>query len=163
MFEFLKARANANANVELHRSHRSLCIQLCADEEVAYAYIGPDGIAVSTTVNGDIPDFVLRASRESWAHQQALAPRPGYQALSTMRRCGHLVVEGDLLAFSQNLLMLEMLFTPAERQVQVQDLDKSLNCLHVQKGAATWACRAVGQFGSLLSFCRCSQGSRMYR
>ena len=122
MFEFLKARANANANVELHRSHRSLCIQLCADEEVAYAYIGPDGIAVSTTVNGDIPDFVLRASRESWAHQQALAPRPGYQALSTMRRCGHLVVEGDLLAFSQNLLMLEMLFTPAERQVQVQDL-----------------------------------------
>ena len=33
-----------------------------------------------------------------------------------MRRLGHLEVSGDLLAFSQNLLLLELLFTPAERQ-----------------------------------------------
>ena len=116
MFEFLQSRANANDNIKLHRSYRSQCLKLCADDEVAFAHIGPDGIAVFTEANGDAPDIVLSASRESWTQQQTVNPRPGYQALSTMRRCGHLDVSGDLLAFSQNLLMLEMLFTPAERQ-----------------------------------------------
>jgi pimeloyl-ACP methyl ester carboxylesterase len=33
-----------------------------------------------------------------------------------MRRCGHLEVSGDLLAYHRHLLLLEMIFTPAERQ-----------------------------------------------
>ena len=116
MFEFLQDRANANANLDLHQSYRSLTLALHAGEDIEYAEIKADGAVVSKNPPSTTPDITLKASAATWQEHQRTGAARGHQALSTMRRSGTLRVEGDLLAFSQNLLLLEMLFTPSDRQ-----------------------------------------------
>lgn len=108
MFEYLEARGAADANIALHRSYRELVLELRADDEAEYARIADSGVAV-TAEPRRTPDLVLRASAQAWREFLKPTPRPGFQAISTMRRTGNLTVSGDLLAYHQNLLLLEML------------------------------------------------------
>jgi pimeloyl-ACP methyl ester carboxylesterase len=63
----------------------------------------------------------LAASGETWMKYVQAVPPVGYQSLVGMIRMGHLRVEGDMLAFGRNLLLLEELLAglrppvPAER------------------------------------------------
>ena len=116
MFAHLAALADDNPNLTLHRAYRRLCLELRAGDLVRYLRIEPPGLTVDDVPPEGGTDIVLSASPEAWEEQQSDAPSPGYQALSTMRRCGHLNVHGDILSFNQNLLLLEMLFTPPSRR-----------------------------------------------
>ena len=98
MFKFLEQRAKANKNIAAHRSHRRLVLELHCDASIEYALIDDAGIKVTTEAGGDAPDIILKASLEAWTEHRLRAPRPGFQALSTMRRAGHLNVAGDVLA-----------------------------------------------------------------
>jgi pimeloyl-ACP methyl ester carboxylesterase len=118
MFKFLEDEGRMNANVTLHSSYRNLHLELRADELVSFASIGSDGVRVSDTAPPDGAHCVLTATRQSWETQKQTAAPRGFQALSTMRRLGTLEVSGDMLAFNQNLLLLEMLFVPRERSGQ---------------------------------------------
>ena len=120
MFDFLVESANANDNVRLHRHYEALLLELKADEQTYWVRLDADGAAVldAEPAPGDVAGMrhiCLATSADNWHKQrQTDAPRD-FQALSTMRRVGHLHVSGDLLAFNQHLLLLEMLFTPAAR------------------------------------------------
>jgi pimeloyl-ACP methyl ester carboxylesterase len=118
MFEHLPGLADANPNIALHCGYRELLLELRADGEAEYVRLSADGIAVGTAPPAKAPDIVLRAGAEAWRALLSPAPRPGFQALSTMRRTGHLEVGGDLLAYHQNLLLLEMLFALSRRPAQ---------------------------------------------
>ena len=69
--------------------------------------------------------FALSASSETWAEFAKAVPPVGYQSLVGMIRMGHLRVDGDMLAFGRNLLLLEQLFAalrpaaPAEESPSV--------------------------------------------
>jgi len=69
--------------------------------------------------------FTLIASSETWEEFAKGVPPVGYQSLVGMVRMGHLRIEGDVLAFGQQLLFLEQLFAglrpdaPAEKPVPV--------------------------------------------
>jgi len=115
MFEQLPALADANPNIALHRGYRELLLELHAGGEVEYVRLGGDGITHGSGAPATAPDIVLKAGTEAWQALLSPTPRPGFQALSTMRRCGHLEVGGDLLAYHQNLLLLEMLFALCRR------------------------------------------------
>lgn len=108
MFEYLEARGAADANIALHRSYRELVLELRADGQAEYARIAENGVAV-TAEPPRMPDLVLSAAAEAWREFLTPTPRPGFQAISTMRRTGSLKVSGDLLAYHQNLLLLELL------------------------------------------------------
>ncbi|MEM7407427.1 MAG: alpha/beta hydrolase [Pseudomonadota bacterium] len=116
-FQFLAERAKAHENLALHLSYGTLILELRSDDAACYARIDAQGVTLSEQSPGQPVDIVLRASAANWAEQRKPAAGREFQALSTMRRRGHLEVSGDMLAFNQNLLMLEMLFTPAGRDV----------------------------------------------
>jgi pimeloyl-ACP methyl ester carboxylesterase len=116
MFEYLSERSNANDNLSLHQSYRRLALELRVDSAVSFVEITAEQVRVSAQCPADGVDVTLSATTDAWEQQREVAPARGFQALSTMRRLGHLEVSGDLLAFNQNLLMLEMLFTPSARQ-----------------------------------------------
>jgi pimeloyl-ACP methyl ester carboxylesterase len=125
MFEFLAAQADANDNVRLHRSYEALLLELRADAITQWVRVDADGAAMLAAPPAEhactsLRHVGLNASLESWEKQQQVSAPCEYQALSTMRRKGHLEVTGDLLAFSQHLLLLEMLFTPAGRKLATQ-------------------------------------------
>lgn len=69
--------------------------------------------------------FTLIASSETWQEFAKAVPPVGYQSLVGMVRMGHLRIEGDILAFGQQLLFLEQLFAgvrpdaPVEKPVPV--------------------------------------------
>ena len=119
MFDFLAAQADANDNVRLHRSHDALLLELRADAMTQWVRVDGDGAAmleVQPTAQAceGMRHIRLAASRESWEKQQQVAAPREHQALSTMRRKGHLEVSGDVLAYSQHLLLLDMLFSPLQ-------------------------------------------------
>ena len=116
VFKYLSAQANANPNLSLHQSYKQLALELRADGESSFVVISSTAVNVTSSAPATPVDVVLSSTLEHWREQQKLAPSRGFQALSTMRRLGHLEVSGDLLALNQNLLLLEMLFTPAARQ-----------------------------------------------
>ena len=110
MFEVLAERAEANANVVLHRSYGRLVVEARVGERSEFVTIDADGVTVTGDAAVSSPDLRLIASEAAWRELGAPTPAPGYQTLSSLRRIGELVVEGDLLKFHQHLLLLEMLF-----------------------------------------------------
>jgi pimeloyl-ACP methyl ester carboxylesterase len=132
MFDFLTAQADANDNVRLHCSYDALLLELRADELTQWARVDADGaVLLDSHPSGqactNLRHICIETSLENWQKQQQVAAPREFQALSTMRRKGHIKVSGDLLAFNQHLLLLEMLFTPAGRKLATQSDDESSN------------------------------------
>lgn len=64
--------------------------------------------------------FTLIASSETWEEFAKAVPPVGYQSLVGMLRMGHLRIEGDMLAFGQQLLFLEQLFAGVRPDAAVE-------------------------------------------
>ena len=111
MFEYVIARANANANTRLHVGYEVLIIALVCGDETTFLTICSDGVRVSTDAPANETSFTMKASAEAWSEFRKCEPKPGFQTLSAMRRTQHLIVEGDMVAFFRHLMMLELLFS----------------------------------------------------
>jgi pimeloyl-ACP methyl ester carboxylesterase len=54
--------------------------------------------------------YTLSAEESAWRHFAEPLPPVGFQSLVGMQRVGHMRVEGDVLAYGRNLLLLEQIF-----------------------------------------------------
>jgi pimeloyl-ACP methyl ester carboxylesterase len=79
---------------------------------VPLAFTVRDGVrdVVVALTMGTKPAFTLIASTETWSEFVKPVPPVGYQSLVGMVRMGFLKIEGDMLAFARQLMLLEQLF-----------------------------------------------------
>ncbi len=115
MFQSLIEREGGHPNISWRGRYADACIELRSDGDSQFLHLDGDGdgdgIRVSTEAPGRAITLCLDASAADWRELLGPEPRPGLQSLSAMRRTGHLTVTGDLLAFYQNLMALELLFS----------------------------------------------------
>ena len=110
MFDDLLARAPADPNCRRHRAYGPIAVDLVADDVATRLVIDTDGARLSAD-RAAPADLVLAASRAAWEEFRKPDPAPGFQTLSAMRRTRTLVVTGDMVRFSQHLMLLELLFS----------------------------------------------------
>ena len=120
LFAYLEAAGQRNENIALHRGFGVLNVEIRADDDACFVTIDTDGVQVNSRPPAATVDFCLSAPTSHWHEHQKPAAGRDFQALSTMRRRGKLDVTGDMLKFNQNLMFLEQLFTPADRQANSQ-------------------------------------------
>lgn len=106
------ARAAANANIALHLAFEDFAFAVEAEGARAYAEVAGGKLTLGQEAPATPVAFVLAATPDAWAELATDEPKPGFQTLTTMRRTQNLVVTGDMTAFFQHLLLLEMLFAP---------------------------------------------------
>ena len=111
MFQNLIQRAGKHPNISWRGRYADACIELRSDGHSQFLHLDGDGIRVGAEAPGRAITLCLDASAAAWRELLGAEPRPGLQSLSAMRRTGHLTVSGDLLAFYQNLMALELLFS----------------------------------------------------
>jgi len=111
MFEDIIARTGGHPNVAWRGRFADACIELCSDGESQYLSYDANGVRILTSRPDREITFRLEASRSDWQELVTPNPRPGLQTLSAMRRAGRLKVTGNYVAFYQNLLPLELLFS----------------------------------------------------
>ena len=115
MFQQLIAQvieqAGRHPNITWRGRYANACVALECEGERQFLTFNEDGVAVSEDQPTDEVTFSLTASETAWQALVSSEPRPGFQSLSAMRRTGHLSVGGDHVAFYQNLLPLELLFS----------------------------------------------------
>ena len=111
MFHDIIARTADHPNVSWRGRFADACIELRSDGASQFLYLDGDGVRLSPTQPDRAITFCLAASEADWRELIAPDPRPGLQSLSAMRRTGHLTVSGDHVAFYQNLLPLELMFS----------------------------------------------------
>ncbi|MGY9056546.1 MAG: alpha/beta fold hydrolase [Alphaproteobacteria bacterium] len=111
MFEYLIARAQANANVRLHASFEDFAFAIKTGDVEAYVALTGGVLSLSDTAPADGVLFTMTANPDAWAELRKPEAKPGFQTLSTMRRTQNLLVHGDVQAFFRHMLLLEMLFS----------------------------------------------------
>ena len=111
MFQDIIAKNGDHPNVAWRGRFADACIELCSDGESQYLSFDTHGLRVGTNRPDHKITFRLEASGKDWLELITANPRPGLQSLSAMRRTGHLKLSGDHIAFYQNLLPLELLFS----------------------------------------------------
>jgi len=111
MLERILDRARANPHIATLSRFCDITVRIDSGDESLALRIAPDGVAAVPDGAAQAADLVLTASPEAWAALFGVTPAPGYQTLSAMRRVGHLQVDGAQLAYYQNLLLLELLFS----------------------------------------------------
>ncbi len=111
MFQELIARGNTHPNIAWRGRYADACIELRSDGQSQFLHLDGDGVRLGGERPGRAITLCLDASAADWRELLDAEPSPGLQSLSAMRRTGHLTVTGDLLAFYQNLLALELLFS----------------------------------------------------
>ena len=111
MFQDIIARTGDHPNVAWRARFADACIELCFDGESQYLSYDAHGVRIGPNRPDRRITFRLEASGNDWRELITANPRPGLQSLSAMRRTGHLKLTGDHVAFYQNLLPLELLFS----------------------------------------------------
>ena len=111
MFQDIIARTGDHPNVAWRGRFADACIELCIDGESQYLIYDAHGVRIGPNRPDRRITFRLEASGNDWRELITANPRPGLQSLSAMRRTGHLKLTGDHVAFYQNLLPLELLFS----------------------------------------------------
>ena len=111
MFQDIITKNGDHPNVAWRGRFADACIELCSDGESQYLSFDTQGLRVGTNRPDHKITFRLEASGKDWQELITANPRPGLQSLSAMRRTGHLKLSGDHVAFYQNLLPLELLFS----------------------------------------------------
>lgn len=110
MFDFLTGQAFAHSNLRLHCRYGPVQFALVCDEETTYATVDDEGVRLTEKAPPEGVDFTLAAPAANWAELRKGEPRPGFQTLSAMRRTQNLTVTGNVKAFFQHLMLLELLF-----------------------------------------------------
>ena len=111
MFQDLIVRIGQQPNVAWRGRFADACIELRSGGASYYLHLDGDGIRLGAKWPDRDATLCLDASAADWGELLGAEPRPGLQSLSAMRRTGHLKVTGDHLAFYQNLMALERLFS----------------------------------------------------
>jgi pimeloyl-ACP methyl ester carboxylesterase len=111
MFQKLIEREGKHPNISWRGRYADACIELRSDGDSQFLHLDGDGVWLGTEAPARAITLCLEASAADWRELLGAEPRPGLQSLSAMRRTGHLRVSGDLLAYYQNLLALELLFS----------------------------------------------------
>jgi|APSaa5957512535_1039671.scaffolds.fasta_scaffold00059_52 pimeloyl-ACP methyl ester carboxylesterase len=111
MFQDLIARRGEHPNIAWRGRFADACIELRSDEQSHFLHLDSSGISLSASQPDRTITLTLAASEAAWAELLGPEPGPGLQSVSAMRRMGHLRVSGDFLAYYQNLMALEMLFS----------------------------------------------------
>jgi pimeloyl-ACP methyl ester carboxylesterase len=111
MFQQLIARVGDHPNISWRGRFANACIELRSDGDSQYLSLDEAGLSLADARPDRPITFTLDAGAADWRELISDEPRPGLQTLSTMRRTGRLTVSGDHVAFYQNLLPLELLFS----------------------------------------------------
>jgi pimeloyl-ACP methyl ester carboxylesterase len=111
MFHELIERNRDHPNISWRGRFADACIELRSDGESHYLHLDESGISITDTRPERPITFTLEAAGTAWRELFGAEPRPGLQSLSAMRRTGHLTLTGDHVAFYQNLMALELLFS----------------------------------------------------
>ena len=100
---------------------RKLALQ-APSRRIGLSFVVQSGAERIPVVIGASADtsFTLIASAETWTSFAERVPSVGYQSIVGMVRMGYLRVEGDMLAFGQNLLFLEQIFTALRPDTPVE-------------------------------------------
>jgi len=115
MFDILETRANATENVRLHLAFEDFAFSIVNDGARIYAAVENGKLRLSETPPPRPVDFEMAASAAAWAEILGDEPKPGFQTLNAMRRTQHLIVAGDMIAYSRRLFLLELLFSNLSR------------------------------------------------
>ena len=111
MFQQIIEKNRDHPNVSWRGHFANARIELQSDGQSHYLALDENGISLSDKQPARPITFTLAASAADWRELTGPEPRPGLQSLSAMRRTGHLTVSGDYVAYYQNLLPLELLFS----------------------------------------------------
>ena len=117
----MMARVGQHPNVTWRGRYGKACVELANDGDSQFLILNEKGIAISADRPDDDVDLTLTAKDAAWQELLGPEPRPGLQSLSAMRRTGHLTVSGDHVAFYQNLMALELLFSLSRERPQKAD------------------------------------------
>ena len=100
---------------------RKLALQ-APSRRIGLSFVVQSGAERIPVVIGASADasFTLIASAETWTSFAERVPSVGYQSIVGMVRMGYLRVEGEMLAFGQNLLFLEQIFTALRPDTPVE-------------------------------------------
>jgi len=108
MFETLGAALAGNAALQRRASLAALGFTVASGDERWTVRLGERAVVTQGAVMDAA--FALSAPPAAWAEFAKAMPAVGYQSLVGMQRVGHLRVDGDILAYGRNLLLLEQLF-----------------------------------------------------
>ena len=111
MFDYIVKKSKANESILLQSCFSPLIIKIMADETPFELSIDSGDIEVSPILTSRDYDFTLSATKQAWLNLRETSAPPGFQCLSTMRRTQNLIVTGNIIKFTQHLLLLEMLFS----------------------------------------------------
>ena len=111
MFQQIIEQNRDHPNISWRARFADACIELRSSGQSHYLTLDDSGISISQEQPDRPITFTLAASEADWRELTGPEPRPGLQSLSAMRRTGHLTVTGDYVAYYQNLLPLELLFS----------------------------------------------------
>ncbi|MFT5508651.1 MAG: pimeloyl-ACP methyl ester carboxylesterase [Hyphomicrobiaceae bacterium] len=110
MFDYVIARATANANIEQHCSFGPLRVLLKSDADETLLTVDQSGANLDIASPDVSVDLTLAATADAWAELRKPNAAPGFQTLSAMRRTQNLIVTGDMVKFQQHMMLLELLF-----------------------------------------------------
>ncbi|UYN97500.1 MAG: alpha/beta hydrolase [Enhydrobacter sp.] len=99
----------------------SLALRVRSGDETWSVQIGSE--IVVNRGGGPQTAFGLSASASTWRAFAEAMPAIGYQSLVGMQRVGHLRVEGDMLVYARNLLLLEQVFGALREPLPVPDVE----------------------------------------
>ncbi len=111
MFQQLVEQNRDHPNISWRGRFADICIELRSDDDSHYLHLDEDGVSISEQAPDGPTAFTLAASADAWRELTGPEPRPGLQTISAMRRTGQLNLTGDHVAFYQNLMPLELLFS----------------------------------------------------
>jgi pimeloyl-ACP methyl ester carboxylesterase len=111
MFQDLIERAGKHPNVSWRGRFANACVELRCDGQSHFLNLDAGGVSLTTAKPDRAITLTMAASEAAWGELLGPNPGPGLQSISAMRRMGHLTVTGDYLAYYQNLMALELLFS----------------------------------------------------
>ncbi len=111
MFQDLITRTGEHPNIAWRGRFADACIELQSGGQSQFLHLDSNGISLSNSQPDRAITLTMAASEAAWSELLGPEPGPGLQSISAMRRMGHLSVTGDFLAYYQNLMALEMLFS----------------------------------------------------
>ncbi len=107
-FERLAAAFDDNPGLRERASLAPLILRVANGAASWIVRIGA-GISVTPEASSEAA-FSLLASDATWREFARPIPGVGYQSIVGMQRVGHLRIEGDMLVYGRNLLLIEQIF-----------------------------------------------------
>jgi hypothetical protein len=110
MFERLADTARNTPSIKWRSRYLQMKIGVRSGDDATVIEFDRGIVRVKTSDGGEEPTFTLIANKDAWELFAEPAPPPGFNDIMAMSSCGNLEIQGDFVAFQQNLLLVSMLF-----------------------------------------------------